>query len=138
VSFAPGVKRLPAFGKDLVRRRMRREAIPFLLVCTDFAMWRDYRDRVVIGADAEVADLDLRLVMDLHVLLCLRQEDRPERVKALLNALLDAEPRSLTVFAPQADNVFPIGRLGGVQLVTLPQVDAEASAIYRALLDAYA
>lgn len=130
--------RLPGYGKEIVARRMRREEIPFLLVVTDFCFWPDYPDRVVIPFDTAIPDVDLRLVMDLHCLLWVGRSERTERMHELLQALLDCEPRSVTMFdAADHFNLYPIGRLGARHLVTLPEVDAGASEIYRALLHGY-
>lgn len=91
----PEPRRLPAYGRELVEAQRRGLNVPWLLIALDWNLGRAF-PRVVIPADAQIAEIDFRLVRGLGCMVAHRGE--PTRALDTAEAALLAGATSCPVF----------------------------------------
>ena len=105
----PNDRRLPAYARPLaeLRRRGHRPASQTVVVRLDHWPAKDRPalvlwPQIVVAKDQDPAALDYSFLADLDaVVLCRRSLSKPARLRALLSAILAANPERLVILDPE-------------------------------------
>ena len=93
-------RRLPAYARPLheLRHRGQLPASRTVIVRPALVLW----PQIVVAKDQDPAALDYSFLADLDaVVLCRRSLSTPARVRALLSAILAANPERLVILDPE-------------------------------------
>jgi hypothetical protein len=101
------VKRFPAFGRQLMQRRMSGEVPREVIISLSWTLGRAF-DRIVIPGDVPAENLDLRMLAGLDVTIAHHAEDA-HRVPAVVDAVLAVKPRLLAAINVDVPKTVIIG-----------------------------